>query len=104
MNDLRDKSPDEHRELESVDPGSERLVVLVVAWIALAVLLPLHILFLYNVFFTKPAFGLFALFLAFGLPLAVVDIFAYRWFKDNFTVFRWINRSEEAHKRKSERR
>ncbi len=100
MKDLRDRKPTE-RERGSVDPVSERLVVVVVAWMAAAILLPLHLLFFYGLFFTQPAFGVFALIFVFGLPLAVVDFVAYRWFRDNFAVFRWINRSEEAHRRKS---
>lgn len=104
MTDQREKTNSGSKDNESVDPLSERLVVLVVAWIAIALLLPLHVLFAYNLFFTEPAFGLFALFLAFGLPLLVVDFFAFRWFKDNYLVFRWINRSDEAHKRRNGRR
>ncbi len=101
MTNQQEKDENGNRNRPSVDPLSERLVIVVAAWIAIAALLPLHVIFAYNLFFTKPAFGLFALFLVFGLPLAVVDFVAYRWFRDNYAVFRWINRSDGAHRRRS---
>lgn len=104
MNDLSEKDKNNRGDRESTDQLSERLVILVAAWIAAAVLLPVHLLFAYNLFFTNPAFGLFALFLVFGLPLAVVDVVAYRWFRENYSVFQWINRSDEAKKRRNDRR
>lgn len=97
MNDLPDKPDKNGTDRQSVDPVSERLVVVVALWIAAAALLPLHAFFAYNLFFTQPAYGLFALFLVVGLPLAMVDIVAFLWFRDNYLVFRWINRSDEAH-------
>lgn len=100
MQDLRKKKSDKTADLGSVDPESERLVVFVVATLAAVVLLPLHAAFIYGLFFTKPAFGIFALIIAWGVPLAIIDFFAFRWFRDNYSVFRWINRSAEAHRRR----
>lgn len=104
MNDLSEKDENDRGDRESTDPLSERLVVLVAIWIAAAVLLPVHLLFAYNLFFTSPAIGHFTMLLVFGLPLAVIDVVAYRWFRENYSVFRWINRSDDAIKRRNDRR
>ena len=64
MQNLRKKKPEKPAELGSVDPESERLVVFVVATLAAVVLLPFHAAFIYGLFFTKPAFGIFASYLA----------------------------------------
>lgn len=92
-----DKRPDDP---DSSDLWSERLVLLVLAWIALVALVPLHVLVAYNVFFTGSPFALVVLFALFGIPLAAIDVFAFRWFQDNYSVFRWINRSGDESVRK----
>ena len=71
---------------------SERMALLVVAWIVVIVLLPLHALMVFSLLSAgTDIVGLLFIGL-FAVPLALVDIWAYRWFSDNFGFFRWANR------------
>lgn len=72
--------------------SSERYVLLIVGWIVAIVLLPLHALLIFNLFFIDRVFAGILWILIFGIPLALVDTWLIRWFVDNFRVFRWINR------------
>lgn len=74
------------------DAWSERLVYFIVGWIILVVLVPLHGLLVMAFFFTDSVFGVVFWLLIFGLPLGLIDLWAFNWFRDNMGAFRGINR------------
>ena len=80
------------RRDQNTDAGSERLIYFVVGWIVLMVLAPLHGLLVLAFFFTDSVVGVIFWLLVFGLPLALVDLWALNWFRDNMGAFRGINR------------
>lgn len=104
MKDQKDKHGDRLINQNSGDFWSEWLFLLVASWIAAMLLLPLHVLAVYNIFYTGSPFALVVLFTAFVLPLAVVDVLVIRWFQDNFSVFRWTNRFGDSSTDESLRR
>ena len=84
--------PEPNHNGNSEDADAERLVYFVFGWLAAIALAPLHAFVIFSYFHTGSVFAFAMLSVFFALPLLLVDYWAFNWFKDNISVFRWIQR------------
>ncbi len=99
MKDKRRHSPAERANVRNRDGWSQRLGIAVLLWILAVILIPLHGLLLVPLFFVDSLFPVVIWLLVFGVPLALIDIWAFNWARDSIQSYRWINDADDGSKR-----